>query len=145
MTQPTYRIEPGNWDQLGAVFVPGGVNFSILSRYAERAELLLFDREEATTPFQVVTLDPRINHTFFFWHCLVRDLPSGTWYNWRVDGGRDTRESGSRIDPGKALLDPRAISVSDQAERRRSQSSIPFNAPRGGGVIQAAKFPAHRR
>ena len=114
MTQPTYRIEPGNWDQLGAVFVPGGVNFSILSRYAERAELLLFDREEATTPFQVVTLDPRINHTFFFWHCLVRDLPSGTWYNWRVDGGRDTRESGSRIDPGKALLDPRAISVSDR-------------------------------
>ena len=114
MTQPTYRVEPGNWDQGGAAFVAGGVNFCVFSRYAQQAEILLFDREEAPAPFQVIRLDPRVNRTFFFWHCLVLDLPSGTWYNWRVDGRCDTRESGARIDGGKALLDPWATTVSDR-------------------------------
>ena len=113
MTETTYRVQPGNWDQGGAAFVAGGVNFCVFSRYAEQVELLLFDREEATAPFQVIRLDPRVNHTFFFWHCLVSALPSGTWYNWRVDGRGDTRESGSRIDGDKALLDPWATTVSD--------------------------------
>ncbi|WP_295383914.1 glycogen debranching protein GlgX [uncultured Thiodictyon sp.] len=114
MTHPHYRVQPGNWDQGGAAFVDEGVNFCVFSRYAERMEILLFDREEALAPFQVIELDPRTNHTFFFWHCLVVSLPSGTWYNWRAAGRSDTRESGARIDPGKALLDPWATSVSDR-------------------------------
>ncbi len=114
MIQQEYRVQPGNWDQGGAAFVDDGVNFCVFSRYAERMELLLFDREEAITPFQVIELDPRVNHTFFFWHCLVVGLPSGTWYNWRAAGRCDTRESGARIDPGKALLDPWATTVSDR-------------------------------
>ncbi len=114
MANPTYRVQPGNWDQGGAAFVPGGVNFCVFSRFAQGVELLLFEDETATAPFQVVNLDPRVHRTFFFWHCLVQDLPSGTWYNWRVRGNADTRETGSRIDPGKALLDPWATTVSDR-------------------------------
>ena len=114
MAQPTYRVQPGNWDQGGAAFVPGGVNFCVFSRFAQGVELLLFDDDAATAPFQVITLDPRVHRTFFFWHCLVQDLPSGTWYNWRVRGNADTRETGSRIDPGKALIDPWATTVSDR-------------------------------
>ncbi len=114
MTKPTYPVQPGQWDQGGATFVDGGVNFCVFSRYAQRLELLLFDRDDAPAPFQVITLDPQVNRTFFFWHCLVPGLPSGTWYNWRAVGRCDTRESGCRIDGDKALLDPWATTVSDR-------------------------------
>ena len=114
MTEPRYRVQPGRWDQGGATFLDGGVNFCVISRFAERVELLLFEGERDTRPFQVIRLDPRINRTFLFWHCLVEGLPEGTYYNWRADGRCDTRETGCRIDGGKALLDPWATTISDR-------------------------------
>jgi glycogen operon protein len=114
MTESRYRVRPGRWDQGGATFVDGGVNFCVLSRFAERVELLLFEGEHDTAPFQAISLDPRANRTFLFWHVLVEGLPDGTYYNWRVDGRCDTRETGCRLDGGKALLDPWATTVSDR-------------------------------
>jgi glycogen operon protein len=111
-------VHPGRWDQGGATFVEGGVNFCIISRFAEQVELLLFEGEQDQSPFQIIDLDPRINRTFLFWHCLVEDLPDGTYYNWRVKGRCDTRETGCRIDGGKALLDPWATTVSDRLWNR---------------------------
>jgi glycogen operon protein len=118
MTQSRYRARPGRWDQGGATFVDGGVNFCVISRYAERVELLLFEGEHDSAPFQVISLDPRANRTFLFWHVLVEGLPEGTYYNWRVDGRCDTRETGCRIDGGKALLDPWSTTVSDRLWNR---------------------------
>ena len=118
MSESRYRARPGRWDQGGATFVDGGVNFCVISRFAERVELLLFEGELDTAPFQVIDLDPRTNRTFLFWHVLVEDLPDGTYYNWRVDGRCDTRETGCRIDSGKALLDPWATTVSDRLWNR---------------------------
>lgn len=121
MSHPPYPIEPGSWDQGGAVVLERGVNFSVYCRYAERLELLLFAHEDSPEPFQIVTLDPRVHRTFFFWHVLVLGLPDGVYYNWRAGGRCDTRESGCRMDGDKALLDPWATTVSDRLwERTRA-------------------------
>ena len=121
MSTSTYSIQPGSWEQGGATLTAEGVNFCVFSRYAERVDLLLFERDDAAEPYQVIHLDPRVNRTFYFWHCLVEGLPDGVYYNWRVDGRCDTRETGCRIDSGKALLDPWATTVSDRLwDRERS-------------------------
>ncbi|MBK1723800.1 glycogen debranching protein GlgX [Thiocystis violacea] len=109
-----YRVRPGNWDFAGATVREGGVNFCVFSRYAERMQLMLFESEDSTDPYEVVQLDPRTNRTFFFWHIFVEGLPNGTFYNWRADGHVDTRETGSRLDNEKALLDPWATTINDQ-------------------------------
>ena len=118
MVQPRLRVQPGRWEQGGATFMDGGVNFCVFSRCAERVELLLFEHDDSLEPFQVVELNPRDNRTFFFWHCLVEGLPSGTYYNWRAYGRCDTRETGCRLDGDKALLDPWATTVSDRLWNR---------------------------
>jgi glycogen operon protein len=128
MATSAYEISPGNWDQGGAVMGPEGVNFCVFSRFAERVELLLFEDADTVEPFQVVVLDPRINRTFFFWHALVRDLPSGTCYCWRVDGPNDTAHTGCRFDPEKALLDPWATNIDDRLWVRGEARKIGDNA-----------------
>jgi glycogen operon protein len=114
MAAPHYRTQAGDWGVAGATFAEHGVNFCCFSRHATRVELLLFEHEESREPLQIIELDPRENHTFFFWHVLVEDLPSGICYGWRIDGPNDTRESGCRHDPDKLLLDPRCTTVSDR-------------------------------
>jgi isoamylase len=100
----------------------GGVNFCVLSRYAERMQLLLFECEDSPDPYEVIQLDPRINRTFFFWHVFVENLPEGAFYNWRAEGRADTRETGSRLDVEKALLDPWATTISDRLWDRAAAS-----------------------
>ncbi|AHF03903.1 glycogen-debranching protein [Marichromatium purpuratum 984] len=113
MTRHKSSVQPGVWDNTGATPMEGGVNFCVFSRYAESIELLLFDQADGTEPDEVIALDPRVNRTFFFWHVFVEDLPDGTYYNWRVRGSCDTRDTGCRLDGDKALLDPWATTVSD--------------------------------
>ncbi|NEX22138.1 glycogen debranching protein GlgX [Thiorhodococcus mannitoliphagus] len=107
-----YRVRPGNWDFAGATVMEGGVNFCVFSRYAEKMQLMLFEGEDSPDAYEVIQLDPRTNRTFFFWHIFVEGLPHGTLYNWRADGHADTRETGSRLDRDKALLDPWATTIS---------------------------------
>lgn len=109
-----YTIRPGRRYPTGANLEEDGVNFSIFSRHATSAELLLYEDCKSERPFQVIKLDPEKNHTFFTWHVLVEDLPPGTHYTWRVDGPRDTLGGGFRFDPRQELLDPwgRAVNTS---------------------------------
>jgi glycogen operon protein len=118
MRSQGYRVQTGNWDHGGATVMKGGVNFCVFSRYTETMELLLFEREDSTEPEEIIRLDPRTNRTFFFWHILVEDLPDGIYYNWRAHGRCDTRETGCRIDGGKALLDPWAKTISTRLWKR---------------------------
>ena len=118
MMRKSYGVRPGDWDQGGATVTEDGVNFCVFSRYAERVELLLFEHEECTEPFQIIELDPKVNRTFVFWHVFVEGLPDATPYNWRVDGGCDTAATGCRIDHGKALLDPWTTTVDDRLWNR---------------------------
>ena len=108
-----YAIRPGSRFPAGATVLPDGVNFSIFSRSATRLELLLYAAPDSREPFQVVTLTPECNRTFFFWHVFVEGLPSHTCYAWRADGPADTQQTGRRFTPHKVLSDPWARTVTD--------------------------------
>jgi len=90
-----------------------GVNFCVFSRHATRVELLLYAAADSPEPFQVITLEPERNRSFFFWHVFVEDLPMGTHYTWRADGPTDTQQTGRSFNRRKELLDPWARAVTD--------------------------------
>ena len=75
---PAYPTRPGSRFPPGATALPDGVNFCIFSRHATRVELLLYAEADSPEPFQVITLTPEHNRTFFFWHVFVEGLPPRT-------------------------------------------------------------------
>jgi glycogen operon protein len=113
-----FRVLPGDPFPTGSTVGTRGVNFSIFSRYATAASLLLYDGPGDPQPLQVIHLDPLHNRTFFFWHVLVADAGGGLWYTWRIDGPGDTARTGFRFDPRRELLDPWARVVSDAGWNR---------------------------
>ena len=131
---PPYVIRPGRRYPPGASVEDNGVNFSVFSRHATGAELLLYAAADSPEPLQTVRLDPEVNHTFFSWHVLVEDLPFGTHYSWRMEGPRDPSGHGWRFDPGIELIDPWARAVNLGAWdrwRRQREGARPHDAPRG--------------
>ncbi len=116
-----YGTRPGTRFPPGATVAPDGINFCIFTRYATRVELLLYAKADSPEPFQVITLDPEHNHSFFFWHVFVVGLAAGTHYTWRVDGPADTAATGRRFNARKELVDPWARVVTDAVwDRRRA-------------------------
>lgn len=119
-----YKTLPGRRHPAGATVDDGGVNFSVYSRHATGAELLLYEDARSREPFQIIRLDPEINHTFFSWHVLVVELSPGTHYTWRMDGPNDPQGHGWRFDPRVELVDPwgRAVTTDswDHWERQRN-------------------------
>ncbi|HZV82595.1 MAG TPA: glycogen debranching protein GlgX, partial [Geobacteraceae bacterium] len=112
---------PGSSAPLGATVVNGGVNFSLFSRDATGIKLLLFDRVDDFRPSRIVTLDPKLNRTYHYWHVFVPGLEHGQIYGYQLDGPFDFR-SGHRFDPAKLLIDPygRAVAVPPGYERLRA-------------------------
>jgi glycogen operon protein len=106
----TFTIEPGSAHPFGTTTYPDGVNFSLFSESATEVELLLFDRQAAVEPFQLVRLDPFQNKTFHFWHAFVRGCRPGIYYAFRVDGPADPSE-GHRFNPNKVLIGPYARGI----------------------------------
>lgn len=102
----------GRSHPLGATLVPGGANFSLFSRSAERVELLLFDREDDARPSRLIHIDSPAQRTYHYRHVFVPGLQAGQIYGYRVYGPFDPA-SGQRFDPSKVLLDPygRALAV----------------------------------
>lgn len=94
----------------------------MFSRHATHVELLLYVAADDPAPFQVITLEPGRNRSFFFWHVFVVGLPPRTGYAWRMDGPADTEQSGRRFNPRKHLSDPWARAVSDALWDRRRAS-----------------------
>jgi glycogen operon protein len=138
MSLRSFHVAPGNWDLFGATFVEGGVNFCCFARHATRVDLLLFEEDISPQPFQVITLDPRYHRTFFFWHVLVRDLPDGTFYGWRIDGPNNPSETGCRHDYGKLLLDPWCTTVTNRIwdRERAMRPGINIDAAMRGQVVR---------
>ena len=99
---------------LGATVHTDGVNFSVYSKNSTGLELLLFDREDDDRPSHVITLDPRKNRTYHYWHVFVPGLKSGQIYGYRAVGPFEPHR-GLRFDPEKVLLDPygRAVAMPD--------------------------------
>ncbi|MBN1992898.1 MAG: glycogen debranching protein GlgX [Anaerolineae bacterium] len=99
------NLKPGQSFPLGATVYPDGVNFSLFSKNGAAVELLLFDDVDAPQPAQVITLDPRLNRTFYYWHVFVPGLKPGQLYGYRVHGPF-APQAGLRFDGKKVLLDP---------------------------------------
>ncbi|WP_375541867.1 glycogen debranching protein GlgX [Paraburkholderia sp. CNPSo 3281] len=108
-----YRTQPGSRFPAGATVVPGGVNFCVFCRRATRIELLLYVPEESVEPFQVIALTGA-NHTYFYWHVLVEDLPLRCCYTWRAYGPLGVPQMSDEAASRKELLDPQARAVSDR-------------------------------
>lgn len=133
-----YKTQTGRRYPTGVSVEDEGVNFSIYSRHATNAELLLYENCFSERPFQVIHLDPEVNHSFFAWHVLVEDLPPGTLYTWRIDGPKDTRECGFRFDPRQELIDPWARAVCNgQWDRWRQVDEGPLWHQTMRGVVVA--------
>jgi glycogen operon protein len=102
-----YVVKPGRPHPLGATVVPEGVNFAFFSQHATGVELLIFDEHDDPEPVQVIPLEPKLNKSFHFWHCLVKGLQPGMHYAVRVDGPWEPHE-GHRFNRNKVLIDPYA-------------------------------------
>ena len=114
-TRAGHRYPPG------ATAAADGVNFSVFSRHATRAELRLYERADSLSPFQVVVLDPQTNRTHMMWHVFVEGIAPGVHYTWRFDGPTDTAATGRRFNVRKELVDPWARGVTDALwDRRRA-------------------------
>jgi isoamylase len=111
---PTHRfgdfaLRPGRPFPFGATLVPGGVNFSIFSRYATSAALVLF-RKGAPEPYAEIPFPDefRIGNVFTM---VVFDLDfEDLEYGYRMDGPFDP-QNGHRFDVTKVLLDPYARTI----------------------------------
>ena len=114
-----YSTQPGQRFPFGATFDSKGTNFSVWGRFATHVELLLYEKSDSPTPFQVIELDPEVNRTFYAWHVYVEGLAPGTFYGWRMDGPGDTWSTGLRFDKKKVLLDPWARAVTHDVWNRR--------------------------
>jgi isoamylase len=118
----TYPSDSGRSFPLGAAVLPGGVNFSVFSRRANRIELLLFDCQNAIQPTRVIELDARAHLTYHYWHVFVPGIRPGQVYGYRAVHPFDS-DYGFHTDPGKVLLDPygRAVVIPDGYSRRQAR------------------------
>ncbi|MDO9418754.1 glycogen debranching protein GlgX [Pararhizobium sp.] len=98
-----WTIEPGNFEELGAVWDGHGTNVAIFSAYAERVELCLFD-DSGKNEIARLTLPEYTNE---IWHGYVPGLKPGALYGFRVHGPFDP-ENGHRFNSNKLLIDPYA-------------------------------------
>ena len=56
-------------------------NFSLFSEHAERVTLLLFGEDDPAQPLLEHRLDPRVNKTWYVWHCrLGEEMVFGARY-----------------------------------------------------------------
>ncbi|MFN0069973.1 MAG: glycogen debranching protein GlgX [Chloroflexota bacterium] len=109
---PPFEVLPGRQHPLGATVDTTGVNFALFSEHATGVDLLLFDEHDSAEPVQTITLDPRTNKDFHFWHAYVKGLPAGWHYAYRVSGPW-APEQGHRFNPSKVLIDPYALGNTD--------------------------------
>ena len=111
---------------LGATPDAAGVNFSVFSKNATAIDLLFFDAVDDPQPARVISLDPRANRTFHFWHVYADGIAPGQLYAYRVHGPFDPAR-GLRFDPDKVLLDPYGKGVAIPAGYSREAATVPGN------------------
>jgi len=120
-------MKDGSPYPIGATVTEMGVNFSVLSYYATRAELLLFDTVDATQPSCIVDLLPGANRTSHYWHVHLPGIKAGQLYGYRMSGPY-APELGHRFDPEKVLLDPYGRAVATKNYQRSAAATRGDNA-----------------
>ena len=114
-----HTVTSGQSHPLGATLFPGGVNFSVFSRDCSSVDLLLFDHVDDAKPSMSLTLDPKYNRSYHYWHTFVPGIGPGQIYGYRVSGSCDAGR-GISFKPEKLLIDPygRAVVVPTAYSRR---------------------------
>ncbi|MFW2403998.1 MAG: glycogen debranching enzyme, partial [Gammaproteobacteria bacterium] len=140
MVVSRFRIDAGRSFPPGATVTPEGVNFSIFSRHATAATLLLFGDDDDVQPIQTIELDPETNRTFFFWHVLVVGAEAGLQFTWRMDGPPGDGVNGFRIDRRHQLLDPWARLVSTTHWDRQAVLDDPETSGTFRAVVEADAY-----
>ncbi|MDG4945273.1 glycogen debranching protein GlgX [Weeksellaceae bacterium KMM 9713] len=111
---------------LGASLVDGGVNFSVFSPLASKIELLLFKDIHDLNP-KVITLDPKHNKSYYYWHIHVPGLEKNQLYAYRAYGPY-IPEKGFLFDSTKVLVDPYAKAIVGEYDRglahRRGEDNL---------------------
>ena len=118
---PTHRhgdflLREGRPYPFGATFVPGGVNFSVFSRYATGCTLVLFEKGSSEPLVEIpFPKEFRVGHVFAM---VVFDLDhEQIEYGYRMDGPY-LPHHGHHFDPSQILLDPYAKAVSGRDQWR---------------------------
>lgn len=117
-------LKTGRSAPLGATVVPGGVNFSLFSRFATRVDLQFFDYDDSPKPSRVIQIDPVAGRTYHYWHAYVPDIKPGQLYGYRVHGPLEPAK-GRRYDASKVLLDPYGRGVAAPHSYDREAASRP--------------------
>jgi len=120
------NIPNGSSDPLGATCYKEGVNFSIFSKNARQIDLLLFDHADDKKPSRVISLDPEVNRTFYYWHIFVPEIEHGQLYGYRAYGPENPTP-GDMFDENKLLIDPYARALSGYNSYSRRASKDPGN------------------
>ena len=115
----------------GAHVVDQGVHFSLFSRHATRAWLLLFDHAEDDVPREEFELLPDRNRLGDLWHLHVPTARPGQYYVYRLDGPRDGA-AGHAFDPDQWLLDPYALAVTGQPKWGDHEGIVPGQLIKNG-------------
>ncbi|MBM4424937.1 MAG: glycogen debranching protein GlgX [Chloroflexi bacterium] len=113
---------PGKPFPLGATVHHDGVNFSVFAKNCEAVDLLLFDRHDESRPSRIIPLHPKLNKTFYYWHCFVPGAHHGQLYGYRVHGDY-APDRWLRFDGSKVLVDPyaRAVMYTDNYSREAAK------------------------
>lgn len=119
--------------RLGATVSAEGVTFCVFSRDATAITLALFDSADDAEPSRSITLHPRTNRDYHYWHIFVKDLRAGQLYGYYVDGPHRP-EAGLCFDPAKLLIDPYAKALAAPAGYSRAAAQAP-----GDNTAAAAK------
>jgi len=109
---------------LGVTLFKEGANFCIHSKNASGIDLLFFDSAEDSQPARTMSLDPKVNRTFHYWHTFVPGVKAGQIYAYRISGPYQP-EKGLRFDNEKVLLDPYGHSLIVPKNYSRRAASKP--------------------
>jgi glycogen operon protein len=129
---PTHRhgdfwLRAGRPHPFGATIVPGGINFSVFSRFGTDCTLVLFRRGENTPMAEIPFIEAyRIGNV---WAMVVFELDhEQIEFGYRMDGPHRPH-AGHRFNPRDILLDPYARAIggsSHWAEPPRGDDPMPF-------------------
>lgn len=128
------KTKPGRPYPLGATYDGYGVNFSLFSEVAERAQLCLFDESGHETQIDLP------ERTAFCWHGYIYGLSSGQRYGYRVHGPWEPAQ-GHLCCPAKLLLDPYAKAIEGQV--RWDAAVFPVVDTNGNGPPSETDTAAH--
>src|SRR5207245_2082449 len=80
-----FATSRGHCLPFGATPRPGGINFAVFSRHAQRVDLVLFE-EGREQPIAEFPLDPTLHKTGDVWHVFVHGLKADVLYGYRAHG-----------------------------------------------------------